>query len=93
MATSSRSNQIYEYIVGMLKNGNLKPGDKLPTENDLSFKFGASRVSTRNALDKLVGMGVIYKKQGSGSYVSEINTTDTLNMLNPVLRMSDSENY
>jgi len=49
----------------------LGPNEKLPTERDLCDQLGVSRVTVRRALDQLVSEGVVYRIQGSGTYVSE----------------------
>ncbi|WP_276309644.1 FadR/GntR family transcriptional regulator [Peribacillus acanthi] len=50
-------------------NGELKPGDKLPTERELASLFNISRTSVREALRKLKIDGFIEIKQGSGSFI------------------------
>ncbi len=48
-----------------------KPGQKLPSEHGLCEKYQVSRGTVRRALSSLVEEGLIYQKQGKGSYVSE----------------------
>ena len=43
--------------------------DKLPTEQELTRLYSVSRQTVRQALDKLVELGLIEKRQGSGSRV------------------------
>ncbi|MFJ7951865.1 FadR/GntR family transcriptional regulator [Lysinibacillus sp. NPDC096418] len=57
--------QIREYFL----NGELQPGDKLPTERELASRFSVSRTSVREALRKLEIKGIIEIKQGSGSFI------------------------
>ncbi len=57
--------QIREYFL----NGELQPGDKLPTERELASRFNVSRTSVREALRKLEINGIIEIKQGSGSFI------------------------
>lgn len=40
----------------------------LPSENQLSKEFGVSRITIRHALDQLEDKGLIYRKQGKGSF-------------------------
>jgi len=51
--------------------GDLRPGDKLPTEKKLAQQFGVSIISIRGATRKLKEEGYILGIQGSGLYVSE----------------------
>lgn len=61
----------------MIENGKFPPGSKLPTEMELTDQFGVSRVPIREALSMLRAAGVIYSRQGGGSYVEE-STNSTL---------------
>jgi phosphonates metabolism transcriptional regulator PhnF len=49
--------------------GELVPGDKLPTEQDLSRQFMVNRHTVRRALADLQDKGVVESSQGRGSYV------------------------
>ena len=58
------SSMVEDSIKNLLVTGQLKPGDKLPTEKELSAKFGVSLITTREALRGLEALGVIEKKRG-----------------------------
>lgn len=60
-------NQIEEVI----NQGEIKPGDKLPTESELTGKYNVSRHTVRKALNILQQEGLLEKKQGVGTFVSE----------------------
>lgn len=66
---------LYLQIQAMLKQkieqGELKPGDQIPTEADLVEQFNVSRVTIKNALKMLVEDGLIYRIAGKGSFVSD----------------------
>lgn len=59
------SDSIYSYIQ---MNG-LQPGDKLPSEREMSAMLGTSRNSVREALRILEDRGLIYVKTGSGVFI------------------------
>lgn len=59
-----------EYIFGLMKDGTLKVGDKLPTERAIAAELGIGRNKAREALSILNGMGMIESRQGSGNFVS-----------------------
>lgn len=65
--------RIIVYLKDQIENNILKEGDKLPSEKELSEKFGVSRITSKRALEELKCQGLIYRKQGSGSYVSRRN--------------------
>lgn len=71
-----RPKKIYEEIVQQIKDligeGNLKPGDRLPSERELSERLAVSRASVREALSALAAMGVIVIRPGEGTFVQKI---------------------
>jgi len=59
-----------------ISRGGIDPGSALPSERDLSEMAGLSRVTVRKGIEQLVGEGVLFRKQGSGTYVTpRIETT------------------
>lgn len=58
------------YIYTLMADGDLKIGDKLPTERALANKLDVGRNSVREAMSIMRGMGIIESIQGSGNYVS-----------------------
>lgn len=61
--------KIYKYYLKKIQIGKYSAGEKLPTEKEISEKFGVSRDTTRKSLSLLQKDGVISKNQGSGSTV------------------------
>lgn len=61
--------QLYEILRKQIMDGIYKPGDLLPSENDLCARFGITRPTVRHALDALLHDGMIRKHQGKGSIV------------------------
>ena len=63
----------YQTIIGWvedrIRSGELKEGDRLPSENELCRQFGLSRQTVRHALEILEAQHVVVKVQGSGTYV------------------------
>ena len=53
--------------------GNLKSGDRLPTETELATKFGVSRLSLREATKSLEFLGIVEAKPGRGLIVGSVN--------------------
>lgn len=49
--------------------GEYRPGDRLPSENQLCAQFGVSRVSVRAALARLSTLGLVESRQGEGTFV------------------------
>jgi len=57
------------WIVSSLRAGSLLPGDRLPSENELSEKLRVSTITIKRALDELRRQGLIQRIQGRGSFV------------------------
>jgi len=65
--------QIAEQIREAIENGTLKPGDKLPTERELSDRLNVARGTINKAYEELRRSNCIEIIQGSGSFVSKRN--------------------
>jgi GntR family transcriptional regulator, phosphonate transport system regulatory protein len=63
--------QIAGQIQGDIASGVCKPGTRLPTEAELSMRFGVNRHTVRRALEELSRDGLVRVEQGRGSFVAE----------------------
>lgn len=63
--------QIIELILDKIKQGELLPGQRLPSERKLAAFFDVNRSTVVHALDELVALGWIVRKQGSGTLINE----------------------
>lgn len=74
--------QLQDYILDSINNGILKPGDKLPTELELSKANNVSRVTVRTALDSLTSEGYLIRVPGKGTFIAKEkikkNVTETI---------------
>ena len=68
---SSTREQVMEQILKSIESGQLKPGDKLPTEQQLIEMFGVGRSTIREATSTLSTLGYIQSIQGKGCFVCE----------------------
>jgi GntR family transcriptional repressor for pyruvate dehydrogenase complex len=69
--------EIVKQILDRIKSGELKPGDRLPTERDLAVQLHVSRTAIREALRSMELMGLIDSKVGGGTFIKEM-TLDSL---------------
>jgi GntR family transcriptional repressor for pyruvate dehydrogenase complex len=60
-----------QQLEGLILDGSLGPGDRLPSENVLGEKFGVSRTVIRQAIHLLTAKGLVASKSGSGTYVRQ----------------------
>ena len=93
--TRNESNEIQNEIIlqlrDLMNNKNLEPGDKLPSERTLSEKFGVSRSSVREAIQKLEFYGILVSKPQSGTFVAEIGQVAMNGMVNDILRLDEPD--
>ena len=78
--------RVYEEIVEQLKRyfkyGDLKPGERLPSERDLAEMFNCSRVSVRQALTILEAQGLVVRKVGGGTYKADSDDYELSQLVN-----------
>ena len=63
------SDQLYGQLLENIMSGVLKEGDKLPSENEISQAFEVSRPVIREAMLRLQADGLVFTRQGAGSFV------------------------
>ncbi len=68
---------IKNYIIEEIKKGNLKMGNQIPSENDLSKLFNVSRITANAAIKELSMEGIVERIQGKGTFVKKYRCIDT----------------
>lgn len=68
--TNKVYNQIINQIKESIKNGELKKGDRLPSERNMSEQLGVSRATVREAIRSLEIMGLVQCIQGEGNFIT-----------------------
>lgn len=85
----SIAEQVVSRIMAMIKSGNLKPGDRLPTEQQMGLAFGISRPPLREALKALTLMGVLASRQGGRYTVTDLSPSRLAATFNTMLSVAD----
>ncbi len=62
--------QIVQQITSLIKQGQLKPGDKLPTERELASRFSIARGTVKKAYELMTKEGLIETTHGRGTFIS-----------------------
>lgn len=57
------------HLRDLIQRGQLKPGDRLPTERELAAELGVSRPSVRSALQQLGAMGLVKARRRAGTFI------------------------
>lgn len=71
VSSEKLSQAVVRQIESLILRGILRPGERLPSERDLSEKLGVSRPSLRDAVAELQDNGLLESRAGSGVYVAE----------------------
>lgn len=70
MGEGVTTEQVVAQIRDLIERGELRPGDRLPSERTLANRLGMSRPSVRTGLRILSAMGVLQSRHGSGTFMS-----------------------
>ncbi|MDO3720827.1 FCD domain-containing protein [Marinobacter sp. chi1] len=82
------SQEISYRLERLILDGGLAPGQKIPSERQLSSRLGVSRSVIREALHELQGRGVIETRHGKGSFVaSMVPEPEELNEQSPLMHL------
>lgn len=68
--------EVTDSLIKMIKLGELKPGDKLDSVEQLAQTFDVSRSAVREALSGMRAMGLVVMRQGEGTYVTKFDASN-----------------
>lgn len=71
-----RADQVRDRLVDLMRTGDFPAGQKLPTEPELMAAFGVGRSSIRAAVQSLVGLGILERRPGVGTFVRPLSVED-----------------
>jgi GntR family transcriptional repressor for pyruvate dehydrogenase complex len=78
LVTERLSDRLAALLAAQLDRGGLKPGEKLPSEQQLAEAHGVSRTVVREAVHQLKSRGLLVSRQGSGVYVAALEANKPL---------------
>jgi GntR family transcriptional regulator len=99
MATLTKSEgvalyvQVRETLRDQIKTGVLKPGQKLPSEDELAAQFGVSRMTVRQGISDLTDLGMLYRRRGLGTFVAQFHVERDHNKLADFLETARAEGF
>jgi GntR family transcriptional repressor for pyruvate dehydrogenase complex len=88
---SAISEDIVDSLLSLIRERELRPGDKLPAERELAAMMQVSRPSLREALRALAIMNMVEIRQGDGTYVSSLTPELLMSHLDFVFSLNDTE--
>src|SRR5581483_3053175 len=65
-----RPDEVRRQLEEAIVSGRYAPGDRLPSERELVALFGVSRLSVREGIKPLIGLGLVEARHGSGYFVA-----------------------
>src|SRR5579862_4106045 len=68
-SSQSKHRRIFEHLLTAIQSGELKRGDRLPSEAELGKLFDASRITVAKAVHDLQRMGLVTRRPGAGTHV------------------------
>lgn len=66
------------------------PDTRLPSERDLAFQFNVSRVTIREAIERLLQLGMVEKRPHSGTYARDVSTHSSISLLTDLINTGTS---
>jgi len=81
--------QIHQWLRVMIDKGEIKRGDKLPTEIELSHMFAVNRMTVRKAMDSLVVDAMVIRRPGKGTFLVSEKPKDLIYTLKNITSFSN----
>lgn len=91
IAVEAPVDNIIRQIRRLITSGQLKPGDKLPSERKLAKQLGVGRTHIRDAIAKLEFYGILKTMPQSGTIVAGIGITALEGLITDVLKLENSD--
>lgn len=87
----SKHRRIFDHLLASIQSGELKPGDRLPSEAELGRLFESSRITVAKAVHDLQRMGLVTRRPGAGTHVrvEERPSGRTFGLLIPELELTE----
>ncbi len=85
------ADKIIKQIRGLISSGQLKAGDRLPSERMMSERFGVGRTYVRDAIRKLEFYGILKTLPQSGTVVSGLGITALEGLITDVLQLNEKD--
>jgi GntR family transcriptional repressor for pyruvate dehydrogenase complex len=86
----SRPDDVLALFKQMIRDGQIRPGERLPNERDLAQRLGVSRPSLREAIRALAAMNVLEVRRGDGTYVTSLDARVLAEPLELILSIDSS---
>ncbi len=86
----SAAERVVTQVIGLIRSGNVKPGDRIPTESELASAFQVSKPVVREALRALAILGVVETRQGGRCFVTDLTVARLMAPLQFVISLDEA---
>jgi len=83
-----KADQAMDYVIGWMRSGELKVGDRLPPERELCLKLGISRLTLNKAMARLEDAALLNRSAGRGTYVAKLPANDAIAIICDIEHLS-----
>lgn len=83
-----QSDRVFEFIMEQIRSERWKPGDQTYTDMEFCEHLGVSRVVAREAVEKCVGLGILKRRRGQGTFVQDPSIRKVMRDIAPLITMS-----
>src|ERR1700742_4097502 len=83
--------KVEEVLASEISQAELKPGDRLPSEDELVTRFAVSRITVRRAIQNLIQRGFVEIQRGRGTFVLAPKVTQDLTKLTGFVEDMDAQ--
>jgi GntR family transcriptional repressor for pyruvate dehydrogenase complex len=73
------TSQVFDHILNLIKSGQIQPGEKLPTEKQMTAELGVSRTCVREAVKSLESLRLVSVRPRVGAVVLELSASAVFN--------------
>ena len=85
--------QVREALREQIESGLLNPGERLPSEEELAAQFGVSRMTVRQGVSDLTDEGLLYRRRGIGTFVTQFHLERDHNRLTDFFETARAEGF
>jgi DNA-binding transcriptional regulator YhcF (GntR family) len=70
METRILYKKIADELIGKIERGDLRPGDRVPSEKQMAELYHVSVITTKNAMNTLADRGILVRERGRGTFIA-----------------------
>lgn len=84
------ADRLFERLKSEILGGAFPIGTRLPSERDISERYGVSRITVSNAISRLCQMGILNRVPQSGTYVTDYLAGASIDLLIKIMQSTDA---